>query len=182
MAASWPLNSAKSCVPDSPEAWTCLDELNRSDSETPRHIREWLNPSRHSERRSASGPSSCSACVLAWNGPGRGNGVDRTRNCPGGQERDVPATKPAAPAAKPEASQDRRREERRGQGRAGQERGGRQERARKGVPWKPRLRPFPRRSRKSWRRPRSPWPKPSLPPRTPDWSIPRSIRRRSSTS
>src|SRR5208337_4687675 len=58
MAAPWPLNSAKSCVPDSPEAWTCLDELNRSDSETLRHIRGWVIPSWHSERRSASGPSS----------------------------------------------------------------------------------------------------------------------------
>ena len=44
MAAPWPLNSAISCVPDSPEAWTCLDELNQSDSETPRHIRGWVIP------------------------------------------------------------------------------------------------------------------------------------------
>src|SRR5271157_3970130 len=117
MAAPWPLNSAKSCVPDSPEAWTCLDELNRSDSETPRHNREWLNPSWHSERRSASGPSSCSARVFIWNGLGHGNGVALTRDCPGGQERASPC-----PCAEARGPQDRRREERRGQGRAGQER------------------------------------------------------------
>src|SRR5271166_7162652 len=128
MAAPWPLNSAKSCVPDSLEAWTCLDELNRSDSETPRHIRGWVIPSWHSKRRSASGSSSCSARVFFRNGSDRGNGVDRTRDCPGGQERDSPCPCPCAEARGP---QDRRREERRGQGRAGQE-GGRQEGARDG--------------------------------------------------